>query len=73
MKRRTFLTTSAAALASGSVVSTFAIGELGKSANSRLNVALIGPSGRITNRPDINACVKEPVREGWGYGEDLRK
>jgi predicted dehydrogenase len=25
----------------------------------------------ITNRPELNAYVKEPVREGWSYGEDL--
>jgi hypothetical protein len=26
---------------------------------------------RITNRPELNAYVKEPVRPGWEYGEDL--
>ena len=30
-------------------------------------------AGRITNRPELNAFVKEPVRDGWGYGEDLWK
>jgi hypothetical protein len=25
----------------------------------------------ITNRPELNACIKEPVRKGWEYGEDL--
>ena len=25
----------------------------------------------VTNRPELNALVKEPVREGWEYGEDL--
>jgi predicted dehydrogenase len=30
-------------------------------------------SGRITNHPELNAFVKEPVREGWSYGEDLWK
>jgi predicted dehydrogenase len=25
----------------------------------------------VTNRPELNAFVKEPVREGWSYGEDL--
>ncbi|MEM7146454.1 MAG: Gfo/Idh/MocA family oxidoreductase [Verrucomicrobiota bacterium] len=25
----------------------------------------------ITNRPELNAFVKEPVREGWEYGDDL--
>lgn len=28
-------------------------------------------AGRITNHPELNAFVKEPVREGWSYGEDL--
>ena len=26
---------------------------------------------KITNRPDIDAYIKEPVRNGWSYGEDL--
>lgn len=28
---------------------------------------------KITNRPELNAIVKEPVRKGWEYGEDLWK
>ena len=27
--------------------------------------------GKITNRPELNAYVREPVRKGWEYGEDL--
>ncbi len=27
--------------------------------------------GQITNHPELNAFVKEPVRKGWEYGEDL--
>ena len=30
-------------------------------------------SGQITNRPDLNAYIKEPVRNGWEYGESLWK
>jgi predicted dehydrogenase len=30
-------------------------------------------AGQITNHPELNAYVKEPVRQGWGYGEDLWK
>lgn len=30
-------------------------------------------AGRITNHPELNAFIKEPVREGWAYGEDLGK
>jgi len=41
MKRRSFLTASAAALAGASVLPTFATGKPGKSANGRLNVAFI--------------------------------
>jgi hypothetical protein len=26
---------------------------------------------QITNRPDVNEYIKEPVREGWSYGESL--
>ena len=26
---------------------------------------------KVTNRPELNALVKEPVRKGWEYGEDL--
>ena len=26
---------------------------------------------QVTNRPELNAWVKEPVREGWEYGEQL--
>jgi len=28
-------------------------------------------NARITNRPELNAYVNEPVREGWAYGKDL--
>ncbi len=26
---------------------------------------------KITNRPELNEFLKDPVREGWSYGEDL--
>lgn len=26
---------------------------------------------QIRNQPELNAYIKEPVREGWSYGEDL--
>jgi len=25
----------------------------------------------VTNHPELNAYIKEPVRDGWSYGEDL--
>ncbi|QBG49228.1 Gfo/Idh/MocA family oxidoreductase [Verrucomicrobia bacterium S94] len=28
---------------------------------------------KITNRPELNRYLKEPVRKGWEYGEDLWK
>jgi hypothetical protein len=28
---------------------------------------------KITNRPELNQYLKEPVRKGWEYGEDLWK
>jgi len=28
-------------------------------------------AGRITNRPELNAFVKEPAREGWRFGETV--
>lgn len=27
--------------------------------------------GRITNRPELNAFIKEPVRKGWEFGDGL--
>ena len=27
---------------------------------------------KITNHPELNQYLKEPVRNGWEYGEDLR-
>lgn len=29
------------------------------------------PKKGVTNRPELNAFVKEPVRSGWEYGKDL--
>lgn len=26
---------------------------------------------KVTNHPELNAYIKEPVREGWAYGEEL--
>ena len=28
---------------------------------------------RITNRPELNAFLKEPVRDGWKIGENYAK
>jgi predicted dehydrogenase len=32
-----------------------------------------GANMKIKNRPDLEAYIKEPVREGWSYGENLWK
>lgn len=26
---------------------------------------------KITNRPDLDVYIKEPVRKGWEFGENL--
>jgi len=26
---------------------------------------------KITNRPDLDVYLKEPVRDGWSFGENL--
>jgi predicted dehydrogenase len=54
MKRRTFLTTSAAA-----ALPSFAIGTPGKSANGRLNLAFIGSGGWIAQQPYNEGCSEE--------------
>jgi hypothetical protein len=28
-------------------------------------------AARVTNHPEVNVLMKEPVRKGWGYGEQL--
>ena len=28
-------------------------------------------NAKITNHPELNAFIKEPVRKGWEYGENL--
>ena len=45
MKRRNFLKTAAAASAGAFVLPRFSIGQPGPSANSKLNIAMIGAGG----------------------------
>lgn len=54
MKRRTFLTTTAAA-----ALPAFAIGKPGKSANGKLNIAFIGSGGWIAQQPYNQGCSEE--------------
>ena len=41
----------------------------------RFNTRIVwdAKAGRVTNHPELNAFVKEPVRDGWSYGEDIWK
>jgi hypothetical protein len=119
-KRRSFIKKSAAMAAGAFVLPRFSIGQAGPSANSKVNIAMIGAGGiadmayrgckgdikecgsnfdysapmtetallgvlaqrfggriewdpekGVTNRPELNAFVQEPVRTGWEYGKDL--
>ena len=31
------------------------------------------PAMKVKGAPEFDAWIKEPVREGWSYGEDLWK
>ena len=35
------------------------------------NIEYDSKNMKITNRPDINEYLKEPVRDGWRYGESI--
>ncbi|PXA03354.1 gfo/Idh/MocA family oxidoreductase [Coraliomargarita sinensis] len=59
MKRRTFVKRSSQVLAASSVFPTFAIGQSGPSANSKLNVAFIGSGGWIARQPYNQGCKDE--------------
>lgn len=45
------------------------LGVLAQRFNTRIEWDTV--AGRVTNHPELNAFVKEPVREGWTYGESL--
>jgi predicted dehydrogenase len=45
------------------------LGVLAQRFNTRIEWDAV--NGLITNQPELNAFVKEPVREGWQYGEQL--
>ena len=45
------------------------LGVLAQRFNTRIEWDAV--AGRITNHPELNAFVKEPVREGWQFGEAL--
>jgi predicted dehydrogenase len=58
MKRRTFLT-AAAGMAASTVLPKVAIGQPGKSANGKLNIAFIGSGGWIAQQPYNQGCSEE--------------
>ena len=45
------------------------IGVLAQRFNTRIEWD--AKAARVTNHPELNAFVKEPVRKGWAYGETL--
>lgn len=59
MKRRAFLSTAAGSVAASTALPRFAIGKAGPSANSKVNVALIGSGGWIARQPYEQGCKDE--------------
>jgi hypothetical protein len=59
MKRRTFLSIAAQAVAARAVFPSFAIGKPGPSANGKLNIAFIGSGGWIARQPYEQGCQEE--------------
>jgi predicted dehydrogenase len=59
MKRRSFLSLATQALAAGAVKPSFASGNPGRSANSKLNIAFIGSGGWIARQPYEQGCSEE--------------
>ncbi|MGL4423647.1 MAG: Gfo/Idh/MocA family protein [Gemmataceae bacterium] len=58
MKRRSFLTT-ATGLAASTLLPPLALGQSGKSANGKLNIAFIGSGGWIAQQPYNQGCSEE--------------
>jgi len=59
LKRRTFLSIAARAVAAQAAFPSFAIGKQGPSANSKLNIAFIGSGGWIAQQPYEQGCSEE--------------
>ena len=45
------------------------VGVLAQRFNTRLEYD--AENMKITNHPELEAYIREPVREGWSFGEDL--
>ena len=56
---------------SGPLSETAAVGILAQRFNTKIEWD--AANMKVTNHPELDAWVKEPVREGWSYGEDLWK
>ena len=48
-----------------------AVGILAQRFNTRIDYDAVNM--KVTNHPEFDQYIKEPVREGWSYGEDLWK
>ena len=48
-----------------------AVGILAQRLNTRIDYDAVNM--KVTNHPEFDKYIKEPVREGWSYGEDLWK
>ncbi|HKI90480.1 MAG TPA: Gfo/Idh/MocA family oxidoreductase [Draconibacterium sp.] len=45
------------------------VGVMAQRFNTRIDFDV--PNMKVTNHPELNVYVKEPLREGWQYGQDL--
>ena len=45
------------------------LGVLAQKLNTRIEYD--ADNMKVTNNPDFDKYIKEPVRKGWEYGEDL--
>lgn len=54
---------------SGKLIGIILLGVLAQRFNTR--IVWDAAKGQITNKPELNACVKEPVSAGWECGEKL--
>jgi hypothetical protein len=48
-----------------------AVGILAQRLNTRIDYDAVNM--KVTNHPEFDQFIKEPVREGWSYGEELWK
>ena len=56
---------------SGNLTEIVLLGVLAERFNTRIEWD--AKAGKVTNKPELNAFVREPAREGWDLGEYLWK